>query len=60
MGNEVRSGLKGLKKKSDENQITINETDKTNKITVMDPSSYKESMEEHHQDVKVISRKELN
>ena len=57
---EMKEGPKSVKDKAKTNKITVTETDKTKKISVMNPKTYEEGMEEHHVDDKILSKKELN
>ena len=52
--------LNGIKDKVICNKINVIPTDKTNRLSVIPPNVYKESMEEHHKDDKVITKRELN
>ena len=60
MDEEKREGMKQVKEKIKEKKITVDTTDKTNKVSVMLPSTYIQSMKEHHENDEEINKKQLN
>ena len=52
--------LNSVKERVIAKEIIVDETDKTNRISVMKYDTYLNAMEEHHRDDKLITKKELN
>ena len=57
---ELKSGMESIKEKIVDNKIVVIPTDKTNKLSALKPKTYKDGMQEHVENDRIIDKKELN